>query len=68
MEVRLPPDGAFRVWLPAGEYTVKFSSFGTNATLGASARTIKAGQLDLGATTLKSDGRAPIEEILITLQ
>jgi hypothetical protein len=47
---------------------VKFSSFGTNATLGASARTIKAGQLDLGATTLKSDGRAPIEEILITLQ
>jgi hypothetical protein len=70
MEIRLPPDGAFRIWLPAGEYQVKFSSFG-NRGAGRpplSTKTIMSGSLDLVANTLKSDGRSPIAPIVITVQ
>jgi hypothetical protein len=70
MEVRLPPDGAFTIWLPAGEYQVKYSSFGNRGigTAGLSAKTIMSGSLDLVANTLKSDGRSPIAPIVITVQ
>jgi hypothetical protein len=69
MEIRLPPDGTFGIWLPEGEYRVRFSAYGANGgTAPFSTRTITSGSIDLLANTLKSDGHSAIAPIVVTVQ
>jgi hypothetical protein len=54
------PDGVMRIWLPPGEYAVRYDGAFVP-------RSIKSGAADLGLSLLRVDGITPVPDVIITV-